>query len=871
MDFFSHKPMPSQKKTTAQKVANDFEWAKDSMDSLFSMILFQNQGLRQSRLNKKINYDLYNGILDKNDMERICNPHQIEGATFPAEVKHYPLINPKVNTLKGEESKRRFDWRVVVINPDAISEKQEEQKKQYAEFIVKHVQDQGYSEEEAAKELEKLQQYLKYDFRNLKELKATRLLTYYTKYLDVKTLFNRGWEDAIIAGEEIYCIEEVCGEPKVRKCNPLNTYFLTYPDSNYIEDCDAILEEGYVPIGDILDDFYDELDDDDITFLETKGKSTQSTASTDINYSTNMIFSDPSLSNGGLIDTNMIGLGAYGGAFDTHGNVRKVKIKWRSMRPILVLHYFDENGNEQERDVDENYIANEAEGEWTKKIWIGEWWEGYKIANHLYKKIRPAVIQFRKLDNKSYCASGYVGSLYNTNSNRVQSLFDLMKPYNYQYDAYMYRTEMAFIKAKGRIGELDLANVPEGWKIEQWMYYAEILGWAVKDSFKESKKGVSTGKLAGNMNSSSNVLNLELGNYIQQHIDMLEYVERQLDKISGIAEQRQGQVETSAGLGTTQQAVEASRTITEPWFAIHDNIKVRVLAALLETAKYCMRGKTKKIQYIMDDTSQIIDEIDGDLINDAEFGILVTNSSADTDLMKLLKDLAHAGIQNDKISFSELIDIHMSESISQIRQQIRQAEEKRIQLQQEAEKAQQQHEQSLHQMQVEHERELQEYESEEAQKDRDLKQYEIDVKAETEIHKAEIATYNRQENLDQDGDGIPDPIEIGKLALDRQDVESKSFLEQQKLTHEKDKHKKELAIKEKELADKKEIENKKIKAIEVQNKSQELMQDKELKFKEKEIKFKEKELKSKQILEQIKLRAAKAKASQAAKKTTTKK
>ncbi len=871
MDFFSHKPMPSQKKTTAQKVAKDFEWAKDSMDSLFSMILFQNQGLRQSRINKKINYDLYNGILDKNDMERICNPHKLEGATFPADVKHYPLINPKVNTLRGEETKRRFDWRVVVINPDAISEKQEEQKKQFIDFINKHIQSEGYSEEEANKELEKLQQYLKYDFRNLKELKATRLLTYYTKYLDTKTLFNKGWEDAIIAGEEIYCVEEVCGEPRVRKCNPLNTYFLTYPDSNYIEDCDAILEEGYVPLGDILDDFYDELSEKDITFLETRGKSTQSTASTDINYATNMIFSDPELSNGGLIDTNMIGLGHYGGAFDTHGNVRKVKIKWRSMRPILVLHYFDEEGNEQERDVDENYIPDEANGEWTNKIWIGEWWEGYKIANHLYKKIGPAKVQFRKLDNKSYCASGYIGSLYNTNSNRVQSLFDLMKPYNYQYDAYMYRTEMAFIKAKGRIGELDIANVPEGWSIEQWIYYAEIIGWAVKDSFKESKKGVSTGKLAGNMNSSSNVLNLELGNYIQQHIDMLEYIERQLDKISGIAEQRQGQVEASAGLGTTQQAVEASRTITEPWFAVHDNIKVRVLAALLETAKYCLKGKSKKIQYILDDTSQIIDEIDGDLINDAEFGILVTNSSADTDLMKLLKDLAHAGIQNDKISFSELIDIHMSESISQVRQQIKQAEEKRIQLQQQAEKTQQEHEQMLMQMEIENREDIQAHESEIEQAKLEVETYKIDTEASTKIAVAQINVYSRQEEIDKDGDGIPDPIEIGKLALDRHDIESKAFLEQQKLFHEKDKHKKEVALKEKELTDKKEIENKKIKAIEVQNKSQELMQDKELKFKDKEIKFKEKELKSKQILEQLKIRAAKAKASQAVKKSTTKK
>ena len=825
--------MPSQKKSLAEKVKNDYQWAKDCLDAGHAMILFQNQGLRQNRINKKVNYDLYSGVVDINDMERTCNPHRMTGTSFPSNIKHYPLINPKVNILRGEEVKRRFDWKVVVINPDAISEKQEEQKKMFVEFINEQIQKENYSEEEAAKELEKLQQYLKYEFKGLQELKATRLLNYYTKYLDLKTLFNKGIEDAIIAGEEIYCVDEMNGEPTVRRCNPLNTYYLTYPDSYYIEDCDMILEEGYVPIGDVIDDYYDELTKEDIELLERRDGQISNRDVPGINYANPITFTDPTLQYQGLIDTTQIGLGSIGGSFDVHGNVRKVRLVWRSLRKIGILTYFDEDGNQQERDVDESYIADKNAGETIRYIWIGEWWEGTRLANKIYVKIKPRSIQFRKLENKSYCASGYVGSIYNTNSNRVQSLFDMLKPYNYQYDAYMYRTEMAFIKAKGKIGELDIANIPDGWDVDQWMYYAEILGWAVKDSFKEGKKGAATGKLVGTNTPGSNVMNLELGNYIQQHIQMLQYIENQMDKISGVSEQRQGQVETSAGLGTTQQAVEASRTITEPLFSIHDNIKVRVLRTLLETAKYCLRGKSKKVQYILDDTTSILDEIEGDQINDAEFGVMVSNSASDTDLMKLLKDLAHAGMQNNLLSFTELIDIHTAESISQVRGKIKEAEDRRQQRAEEQSKSQQEHEQQLKQMEVENREDLQAFEMEIKQAQLEIDKYRIDTESSTKITIAEISALGYAENKDVNANMIPDVTEVAAQALKEREHYSSMTMKQLELENKRRETDKKVEVEREKIKASKEIENKKLQQIESQNKNQIELANKKAKLDEK--------------------------------------
>src|SRR3990167_2875867 len=148
----------------------------------------------------------------------------------------------------------------------------------------------------------------------------------------------------------------------------------------------------------------------------------------------------------------------------------------------------------------------------------------------------------------------------------------------------MYRLELAFAKNKGKIATLDLAQVPDHWDPDKWMYYAEVLGWAVKDSFKEANKGAATGKLAINTQAAQ-VLDLETGNYIQQHVMMLQFVEKQLGEIAGVSAQRQGQIENRELVGNVERAVTQSSHITEKWFGLHSTVKLKALTLLLETAK----------------------------------------------------------------------------------------------------------------------------------------------------------------------------------------------------------------------------------------------------------------------------------------------
>ena len=60
-------------------------------------------------VHKKINYDLLNGKLHMSDLAIVLNPNNLRSTLIPENIVHYPIMNSKLNVLRGEEYKRVFD------------------------------------------------------------------------------------------------------------------------------------------------------------------------------------------------------------------------------------------------------------------------------------------------------------------------------------------------------------------------------------------------------------------------------------------------------------------------------------------------------------------------------------------------------------------------------------------------------------------------------------------------------------------------------------------------------------------------------------------------------------------------------------------
>ena len=177
-------------------------------------------------------------------------------------------MNSKLNVLRGEESKRPFEYRVVVTNPDAISEVEDNKKAQLFKNLKQLIEDQSVSEDDYKERLEKLGDYYNYEWQDLMELRANELLNHYQKEYNIPLIFNTGFVDAMAVGEEIYQVDINGGEPTIERLNPLKVHVFKSGYSNKIEDADLIILEDYWSPGKIIDTFYDQLTASDIKYLE---------------------------------------------------------------------------------------------------------------------------------------------------------------------------------------------------------------------------------------------------------------------------------------------------------------------------------------------------------------------------------------------------------------------------------------------------------------------------------------------------------------------------------------------------------------------------------------------------------------------------
>ena len=777
--------------------AKNKSWRMAHLDWADSKSFFNYNPVRNSILHKKINYDLLNGKLHMEDLNLVLNPEQIKEKFTPSRIQHYPIMNSKLNVLRGEEAKRVFDYRVVVTNPLALSEREENKKNQVYQALQQLVQDQSQSEEDYQKNLERLSDYFTYEWQDMREIRANEILKHYIKEYNMPFIFNEGFMDGAAIGEEIYQCDIRGGEPIIERVDPLVLNVFKSGNSNRIEDADIIIIEQYWNPGKVIDVYGDVLTKKDVEYIETAPNHIGQASVNEMGERDERLgFVNAHMIDETLDDENFYfdPLNTINGVanellpFDTAGNVRVLRMYWKSRRRIKKVKSYDpETGEELFNFYPENYVIDEDAGEEETIYYINEAWEGTKIGEEIYVNMRPRVVQYNRLSNPSRCHFGIVGSIYNLNNSKPFSLVDMMKPYNYLYDVIHDRLNKLMAKNWGKILQLDLAKVPKGWEIDKWLYYAKHNNLAVVDSFKEGNIGAATGKLAGALNNASNgVIDAELGNIIQQYTNLLEFVKMEMSEVAGISKQREGQISNRETVGGVERATLQSSHITEWLFTIHDDVKRRALETFLETAKIALKGRKEKFQYILSDGSMRVMDVDGDEFAEADYGLIVDNSNGTQELNQKLDALAQAALQNQMVSFSTVMKLFSSASLIEkqrlVEKDERAIQERNAQAQQEQLQAQQQ--QAEMQMQ--------------------LQQAELEQKEQANIRDNEtkilVATISANSNQN---DGIEEPVYSqeakDKLAENMRQFDEKLRLERDKLALDRKKADMDYNIKERQL------------------------------------------------------------------------
>lgn len=767
------------------------KWRKAHLDWADSKTFFNYSPVRNSAIHKKINYDLVNGKIHMQDIELVLNPEQIDRKMSPENIQHYDVIGAKLNVLRGEESARLFDYRVVVTNANAISERETQKRDLIYQQLQQMVQAQSESEEQYQQNLQSMSDYFTYEWQDMREIRANALLNHYVKEYNMPLMFNKGFMDAMIVGEEIYQCDIVGGEPFVQKLNPLDVRVFKSGLSNKIEDASIVIIENYMSPAQIRDMYYDVLTKKDIEYIEKSPTSIDSGTVDDVGE----VDERYGFVNGHMLDDvittkdfyfdpfNLFGSAANDlMPFDVNGNVRVIRMYWKSVRKIKKVKSYDpETGEEQFDFYPETYVIDEAMGEEEETMFINEAWEGTKIGEKVYVNIRPRPIQYNRLSNPSRCHFGIIGSIYNLNDSKPFSMVDRMKPYAYLYDVIHDRLNKVIARNWGKLIKLDLAKVPKGWDIDKWLYYAQHTNLVVEDSFNEGDRGAALGKIAGAMNNaSSGVVDAELGQVIQGYLQILEYIKNDLAETVGISKQREGQISNRETVGGVERATLQSSHITEWLFITHDDVKKRVLECFLETAKIALRGRKEKFNYILSDGSLRVSEIDGDEFAEADYGLIVDNSEGMQKLQQQLEGLAQAALQNQLLKFSSLMKLYTSTSLIEKQRLIERDERETREQQQQTQQQQLQAQQEAAQQQAQLEEAKLQQQDVANQRDNETKILVANITASNNTWIEERKLENKSEE------------KINQLKLDEQirEFNEKMKLEKEKLQHQDKWHKK---------------------------------------------------------------------------------
>lgn len=741
-------------------------------------------------------YNLYNSIFDEKDFKSITNPFKVEDG-FPATPHDFNIIRPKVDLLIGEETKRPLNFRVIRTSQEATSEMQEKEKQMILQYIEAAItakmspeEAQQFQEQLQSGEImppEQIAKYMDKDYKDIVENTAYHSLTYLREKLDLDNEFIKGWKDGLISGREIYYVGVLNAEPYAERVNPICFSYDKSPDLEFIEDGSWCCRKMRMPITEVYDRYYDKLEEKDLDRLEE------------------MIGSTPGRNLGDRSPVDMgIQLRIYDNPiFEGSGKslVNVWHCCWKSFKKIFYVTTTDDAGQPQINIVDETYqpVGNEVSVE---PDWIIEVWEGYRAGSDLYFGIQPIEYQHVSIDNPNSQKLPYCGAIYSNTNSKPRSLVSILKPLQYMYIVLWYRLELAIARDKGKVVNMDITQIPKSMNISpaKWMHYLSSVGVNFINPYEEGWNipGREGGKPA--QFNQITALDLTMSNVIAEYIQLMDKIEELAGTISGITQQREGAVSTSEMVGNVERSVVQSSHITEPLFWVHNQCKRRVLNMLLNTAKGAWEETGKqKLQYIFDNGERAFLDITPKFYYE-DMDVFVSDTSKDLENIQKLQQLIQPAMQNGA-SLLEAAEILTNDNFNIIKQKLKDMQTRQEQIQQQQQEAEAQQQQQLQQMQ--NESKQQELMLQEAQMD--LQRYQIDQDNQTKIAVAQINAYRGTEELDQDQNGIPDPIEIGKQAIEQQKINQEAYnkhyeakqkreIEDQKIQLEKDKMKHETEL-----------------------------------------------------------------------------
>jgi hypothetical protein len=802
----------------------DESWIKNSMD------YFANKAYAEYVKNRDTfvkNYDLIKGILRREDFYQEPEVRSFTDVltadlALPAYVKHYSIMTTPINELVGEISKRPDAFRVKAFDDDSKAEELEFKTQMLNDYVVntakrKILEKAAMNGEEIEEEelnqmtLDEVKDELD-SYTSTAEKWANHILTAQKAEFNLKEKGEDSFRDLLISAREFFHIYEDNSKLgfNIEVANPKNTWFLTTPDRKWISDPTGRAQGAYaagtvqvMELSEIIESIPD-LTKDEIDHLRSSlqdyglinvresnlGNPDAVPGNDSIQYDTfdplvlqtrMIIESEMKENNDGLQD--FLGLTSNVSSFGYKYVV--VRSYWISKKKIGKVIYLDEMGNEQSQLVDENYksgmIPTQQSLEWG---WINQWYQGTKIG--------PDIYHIKPYNLLPYCP--IIGQVFEVKNTEAKSLVDMMKPFQVLYNVCMNQLYKLLEKEVGKVQLMSIRHIPipkDGDAqdaLDIWEMEARNRGVVFVDDSPENLKSPSS------FNQYTS-LDLTRTQEIQARYTLAQQLKNECWELIGMSRQRLGSVQASESATGTNAAITQSYAQTEPLFVAHEYIMGQLYQAVIDAALYVESAKPQStISYITSEGESAFVSVNGSDLRFRDLKIFLTNRPEDKQMFNEIRGLSQAVIQNGG-SLHDVIELYSTNSVRQMKKVFKTLKERQEEIQN---TQMQQKQQEIEQQQQIAQAQIEAVQQQAAEKlANDNYQAELD-----RINKKEIALIAAESKsgplTDADTSGVPDVLEIEKIAMQKenaskdyqmkmQDAQVKNRLASEKLQIEREK------------------------------------------------------------------------------------
>ncbi len=722
MSNFPKQFIPDNEKTD--------EWCKENIDAIVKQLSHQDAEGSTSDYDKDVrNYRLYNGDLEYDDYSYVTEQYNMPS---PATMANYPITRNKIDLLCNEDLSRPLDKSVFAVNMDAALRKEQFKVSLIANSLLAEINSEV--ENEFGMELEMdnkeypipddIDLFMRYQYKEVIEESIHDGLDYLTQKYQLKHLFKEGLRDMLVTAKQFYKVYIKDGDPYVRRVDPRTFVYDKSIESDFLDRAQWCGEERWLNINEVIDEFRDQLDADDIKELEEMRQATN-----DYLDRWNGIFNWVEIDESKTV------------------KVRVVSAEWKSIKALRFK--VSENKYNPERPfrkaVGDNY--KKRKGETIETKYVDDIWEGTQIGGKILVNCQRRPNQVRSVDDAGTTDLSYVGVIFNHTTGKPTSLVDILSHIQMLYNIVMYHIELALARSGGKAVVYDVSQMPTeiGMDMQEVMYHLKNDGIIPINSREEGGETASFNQFQQ--------VDFTLSNSVQQLINLKLMLEQTAGQISGVSPQREGAVEQYEYVGNVQRAVTQSSISTGGWFYSHNEVKKKVFDKLANLMKMSWAGG-KKAAYVLGDAGyKMLNVLPDVALND--YGIFLGDAGKDDALKQSVQQMSQAALQSGSITLLDALKVLKADTMTEAQHVLEQGiDAMKEQQMQQQEQAMQQQQAAAESQQAQSQAEMQ------------MKQMEIDGRIKVAQINAEARVVAQEVASDANRD-IDDSREKNKLSLEK--------------------------------------------------------------------------------------------------------